>query len=269
MNEEAIKRIEEMTLASNTRLEGLQIPTVVLAGGNEVHDLERFLANPVRQRVNYTTERLNDFCSYVKKEATENETAVFIEPDGSGALAIIDFGTAEKPMWKNHKANLRMKWTPEFRAIHEICRHPKDQRALIDFIEDWSHALTAEANSETLTLAEAVKAIRAVTISNIHEATSEVADFEAASSALSRISAKSKGGALPGKLVMGCKVYPHTKSIQVVCRVSIVTGSDKPMFSLRIVGLEKIEQEVAEEIELEIGMLLDKQARVYVGGLDR
>lgn len=264
INESAIKRIEQLSSASLTRPDTFT-PTVVLPGDCSVHSLEKFQERPVRQRAKFATERLKDFCDYVGRESDLDHTAVFIEPDGSGATAVLDFGDCETPMWKEHRAALKMKYTPEFQAVMSLCRRPVDQRELTDFLEDWHHLARPEADGEIIPVNAAITAIRAVTISNIREATTEVADFEASASALSKISAKSKAGKLPGKLVIPCRLYPHTKKFEVCCRVSILTGESSPTFSVRIIGLESMQVEVAEEVELEIGSALKGKARIYVG----
>lgn len=271
MEAEAIKRIEELSANSCVSAEdlaGIAIPAALMPEGRKVESLEHLLPAPVFQRVNYTTERLEDFCRYVGAEAIEDATAVFVKPDGSGAQGIIDFGAHTTPSWKRHKANLQMKHTAEFAACLSIHGKSMTQRQIIEWLEDWAHiASGVNANGEPLTVPKMISALRRIDIKAKREATNEEQNFGAKRTAMEEVEATSGDGAMPDIIKIACQVYPCTRQREVTLRLSLLTGDDKPTLKARIIGLETINKDVAEEIELEIATRLQDKARVFVGSV--
>lgn len=253
MDESAIKRIEE--LASAGCLE-THYPSIVVPSGCSVQSLEKFGVAPVRQRVKLRTESIEEFCDYIAREG-DGDSVVLVNPDGSGATCILDFGCMENPLFKEHRIRLTLDYTPEFQALLDICRRPVSQQDLIDFIEDWSYCLTTKAGEDALALHQAVAAIRKVTIESIQENCSEVADFASSASALAKVSAKSGDWKLPGMLNMECKAYDGTSTLSVPCRISVLTSEKAPTFRLRIVGLKSIESGAAAEVLKQIDNQVD------------
>lgn len=270
MEAETLKRIEELSNDACIRADSFAdalIPAVVMPSGRKVESLEHLLPAPVFQRASYTTERLEDFCRYVGAEAND-ATAVFVEPDGSGAQGIIDFGAHNTPAWKRHKANLQMKHTAEFAACLAIHGKPMSQRNIIEWLEDWAHVASGvNANSEALTVPRMISALRRIDIKAKREVGNEEQNFGAKRTAMEEVEATSGDVAMPDIIKIACQIYPCTRQREITLRLSLLTGEDKPTLKARIIGLETINKEVAEEIELEIATRLDGKARVFVGSV--
>lgn len=269
MNEETLKRIESWVAAATERLPPTTIPSLVLPADAEVKSLESLMGRPARMRQTFRTERIADFIQYVKAEHQDGETAVFVEPNGGGALAVIDFGTHEQPLWGSHKAKLDLNHTPAFKALKEMCAAPRSacrQRSLTDWLEDWSNIITPMRDGQVLSVAQAVAAIRRVDLKKIGEASFEEGDFSSKRSAMESVEAESGAGKLPGSFEVECRVYEGTETRQIPVRLSLITSGEEPAFSLRIQGEEAIMENVAEEVELAIATKLS-QARVYVGSV--
>lgn len=268
MEAKAIERIEQLAAAASDRLPKTHIPAIALPQGTQIHDLEHLLAAPVRMRQTYTTERLADFCRYVKAEAEGglSDAACFVAPNGSGADAVLDYGTHSAPLWGSHRAELRMRHTAEFTALDEITRRPLTQRDLIDFIEDWAHILTPVRGDDEISLPQALAAIRRVDIKQTKNVGHEQGDWGATRSSMEQIEAKSGDQALPDGFQVRCRVYPHTAERTITARLSLLTGDDTPRLRLRILGREQLMQEIAEEIEQAISTEL-AGIRVFVGGI--
>lgn len=274
MDHTAIKRIEELAAAQQRELTdaGIYIPATVLPGGCQVHSLEHLMEHPAHQRVHYTTERLEDFCTYVKDEAlSEGNTAVFVAPNGSGAEGIIDFGMHDTPLWGHHKAALAMRHSPEYAGLLAACTRDLDQRSLVDWLEDWSHTVQPLMNDETaISIPQAIQMIRKVDLKAMANKTSEVGDFSEGRSTMEQIEAKCGDGTPPAVFVITCQPYPHTRSRAIRARLSLKTGTGAPMFRLRIIGKDAIEKEIAEEVELEIKTrLASSDVRLFVGSVDK
>lgn len=269
MDSTAIQRIEELTAARHMGEMPTFIGAIALPSGMKVESLEHLQESPSHQRAVYTTERLEDFCNYIKEEALAEGTVVFVKPDGSGAEGIIDFGTHDTPLWGHHRAQLTMKHSPEYAALLKACAMDLDQRALIDWLEDWQHVVIPENTDGThLPVAQAIQKIRKVDIKAIANQTSEVGDFSAGRTAMESIEAKAGDGTPPALFALNCQVYPCTGLRSVKARLSLKTGGDKPSFRLRIIGKEALEKEIAEEIDLEINTRLNgTDVRTFVGSV--
>lgn len=261
-----IERLEQLIAASQRLPESVEIPAVVLPEGAKVQSLEHLFSAPFHMAHTYRTERLADFCQYVDEESADDrdEAACFVAPDGSGATAIMDYGTHSAPRWGKHRAVLSMCHTSEFAALLKATQQPLKQRDMIDLLEDWEHILTPFQGGSGTTIARAVAAIRRVDIKQQKNTTHETADWSAARSSMEKIEAASGDQAMPDYFQAACRVYPHTQQRTIDLRLSLLTGDDTPRLRLRILGLEALMHEVAEEIELELRTRL-QGIRVYVG----
>lgn len=265
----AIRRIEALANGGLLDHEGLGLPApaIVLPEGNKIDSFERLLKTPIRQRARFQTTRLGDFLDYIEEEATEKETAVFVDSEGGGARAIIDFGSDTDPLWKEHKADLNLKATPEFRALEEACARPLSQRDITDWLEDWAEIITPVSDSKNISLSRAVSLIRRVDIKASATATHEDGDYKQSRSALEEVEARSGSDALPEVFQVTCRVFPDTQERVITARLSLRTSSDKPAFRLRIIGEEALRRSVAEEIEQAVRSRLEGTARVFVGAI--
>lgn len=250
-------------------------PVVALPAGSQLHDLERFMTAPYRQRHTFGTERIADFCAYVSDEIGLTRSAVFVSPDGQGAEAVIDYGSSERPDWGTHRARLEMKPTPAWAAIQSITARGLTQRDLTDWIEDWSSIIEPQHDGAALDIPKAIAAIRRVEIKATAAHDHEEADFRAKSSRMAEIEAKSKAGNLPESFLVTTQVYPCTKARSITLRLQMLTSSEKPAFKLRVMGLEALLKDIAEEVELEIVTRLKSAAAtdhaakvdIFVGNL--
>jgi len=277
MDNTAIQRIEQLAVTALT-LPKTDIPAVALPGDAKLQSLESFSQQPARMRSTYTTERLGDFTKYVNDEhLLESATAMFVDPRGEGATCIIDHGNHEEPLWGDHRAILAMKHTPEFAALLKATQETLTQRNLTDFLEDWADEITpltiieedGEEKSEKVSVARAIASIRTVDIKGKHETSHTDGNFKAARTSMEEIEAKARSGSLPSFLVMSCSLYPDTRQRDITARLSLLTGGDKPAFRLRIVGLEKIEHETSEDVQLMLRSGIEEDVRMYIGAVKR
>jgi len=267
----SVQQIVELALAAHLD-PASDIPAAVLPAGASVQSLEHLDDAPNRMRATYETERISDFCHYVEHERDEN-TAVFVDARGSGANAIIDYGTDDAPKWGEHHATLTMRPTPEFEALRQAVKKPKHQRSLVEFIEDWRPFIQPYAMSDgedeadaatDLNTGTALARIRKIDIKRLLDNAHEDQEFSARKSTLASVEAVSGGQKPPAGFRFVCKPYPECAERTIDVRLSIRTTSDEPSFTMRIVGEKSLDYEIAEEIELDITSRLDG-TRVFVG----
>mgnify|MGYP005851356125 CR=1 FL=1 len=266
MDRSAIEALQEL-LALGPRVADTDYPVAVLPSSMSVTTLEKHQAHPFRMRAQILTKRIAEFTNYVI-DAGNQDTVVFVQPDGRAAVAVMDFGNTDEPGWQEHSVILNLDLSPEMQALENlIAATPLTQRQLIEFIEDWHEIIGAEAaGGGEMTANKAIAAIRSVTIEGVRKATKEEADFEASVSALEKVSASSNNGALPGTLRVSCPYLRELTVQQFEVRLSILTTQDTPMFNARIVGLDRIQKEAADEVESLIRESLD-DTRIYLGEL--
>lgn len=263
---EAIKRIEQLAISGSVPTD---TPAVLAPEGCRVHSLEHLLETPRRMRAQFDTERIDDFCSYVAAQARRESAAVFIDPNGGGARAVLDLGTEGAAEWATHHAALHMKLTPEFEALCQVTERTLSQQALIDWIEDWPHILqpfwrNEEGEHTDMTVNAAIQMIRRIDIQAKAETGHEQHDMSRRRSRFESIEAKNGHGDLPSGFFVRCAVYPDTTEREIETRLSLHTAHDEPKLALRIVGRDALLREVADEVEQHIKGSID-DVTTYVG----
>lgn len=264
MDKEAIDTLLALGAQKLDKLDMTHYPAALIPSESELVSLERFGRLPHRQRARVSFTRIDDFSKYVNAESDEL-TVVMIEPDGSGAVAGIDFGSKDNPGWKEHEAKLKLPTTPEWDAIRALCSQSQDQRELVDWIEDWDDMCVLHGtDGEQINSGVAIGSIRSVTLESISKVTAEDADYEASLSTLDRIAAKSEKGQLPAVIKARCRIYECLDEVDVMIRVRILTGRQKPAFQCRISARERLLDDAAKQVEakLRAGCAVD---RIYVG----
>lgn len=269
MDDSAIIRIEELA-TSATQLPETDIPAVALPGGTTTHSLEKFMAQPARQRATVKTQRLQSFIDYSRAES-DADSIIFIDDRGNGAHAIFDYGTGDDPQWKEHAARYVPEFSPAFEALKDRAETGgMSQRTLIDWIEDWHDIVTAyqDADGETaIPIAQALAAIRRVDIKSSSNRTHNQGDFNASVSSLDEVGATSNGTALPGEFRVKCRIYSDLDEREIRARLTLRSADGTPKFGLRIVGYDQLMQDTAEEIKTQIEQAFDCVCRTYSGAL--
>lgn len=253
MDKQAIEAIKAIVAAGvgPVEAENTDYPAVVLPENTDTSGLEKFQANPYRMRARFRTHRISDFCKYVNRDAND-DTAVFVDPDGGSALAVIDFGRHDEPRWGEHQASLVMRQTPEFSALAAMTQRCLSQRDLIEFLEDWSHCIHPYRTGEEIAISDAIRDLRRVDIDSARNKTFEEQDFKSSQSALEAIEATSDAGELPGVFILPIAVYEETGARDIEARLSLHTAGHDVAFVLRIVGRDTLMHHVAHEIEAKV-----------------
>lgn len=228
---------------------GTKATLVALPENMYVHNLEQYMAFATHYCARYTTDSINDFTAYGREHRQENSTC-FIDADSMSAEVIFDLGDNICPGHKFHRAALKLKKTAAYRAILAHSGEKLSQKAAAEFIQDWhdfiTHATTA--TGDTMTPHQAAAKLLDLTIETARELNSKVDDFGHQMSAMERIEAKNKN-AIPAEISFNCYAYRGLPARVFTLRISILTGGDKPQVTFRIMQLEHIEEQMAEELK--------------------
>lgn len=271
MDESAIKTIQQTAIdAAMDRIpDGLSEHLIALPKDYNLHDLERFLPNRLRFRGQFTTNSVADFTQYVK-DNVGGQGFIRADSDGLESTVFFNLGDPEVPGHADWTAKLAMERTPAFDALLDFCNQPQTQREVIDFIEDWSHLLSAwkqgdGEDSEPISLTKAVAAIRKVKIKAQSESETQHHQFKNTQSRLDSVEASSDEG-LPDLLTFTTEPYHGLPKREFDLRLSILTGGQVPALCLRIVAIERHTEEIGVQFKELLLSEIGDSAQMLIGG---
>lgn len=274
LTQEAVQEIAELGAKSEAvkidELNDVDFKAAILPKGTNIFSLEQFQKYRNQFNGDFSTHNIQSFVEYNKEQQGENPTC-FILSDSMHAKTVFDLGNAEQAGHCKHKAYLALTKTAEYEGLlYTIGRI--DQKQFAEFIEDWNDNITChhdgDESSIDITNKQAISAIRKVKIEAKVEAEHEASDFKGTKSVFESVEAKAGNyqDRLPSRIVFKCSPYDELSVYEFTIRISILTGRDKPFFSLRIVNHAKQTDEMAEEfMSIITEKLADTSIKTYIG----
>ncbi len=266
IDKSALSFIAEQALAGATPIPlNTDAPAVVIGG--EIHELEQFGETPLRHRQRFATKSLPAFIDYsLDAVAARNSTAkVFVDPSDMTAAAFYDLGSATAPKWSEDRATLSLKKTAEFNALLKVHEQRLTQKQAADFLIDWSpNTIVIDNEGDTISHASALAALRSITVAVQSETHNEERDTGRTRSAFEQAEAKSRAP-LPAGLIFNCAPYLGLDERDINVRVTINTEGEKPTITFRVIALEKLGDELGDELVSKLETSLGDKASVMVG----
>lgn len=271
MDNTAIKQIQESAnipaVIKHLNDHDTAVPVFVAPDSMKLQSLEGFMPNAAFYRMKYATPDIDDFIEYSKLYGSEGTTC-FIDDSRMQAESIFDLGSINYPGHKKHKAVLTLKKTAMYCSLIAITDIHQNQKAACEFLEDFSENITAfKGDGERLSPSKAVQSLRNLTIESAREINSHVEDFSESMSAMERVEAKNKDE-LPAMLKYCCEPYNGLNPRNFMIRVSILTGSEKPVIVFRIIQHEKIIEEMVNEFKSLLEDAFDSSVNTFIGTAD-
>ncbi len=245
----AISQIQNMAVASLSldAIEKSLCPAIVLPNDFKVSSLENLQEGRFRFRGEMKTTSISDFVKYSIKNAVEEGVSCFIDANEMSAKTIFNIGTIGEPGHADNTALVKLKQTAPFSALLKIDGVKYRQKELAEWLEDWRDYLIAfDAEGNVLDIKQAISAVRRITIESTRSAEHEDHDFSAKRSVLENVEARSKD-VMPTAFQFTCTPYDELKERSIKLRYSVLTGGDVPVLVLRIVQLENLEEQIAQE----------------------
>lgn len=245
----AISQIQNMAVASLSldAIEKSLCPAIVLPNDFKVSSLENLQEGRFRFRGEMKTTSISDFVKYSIKNAVEEGVSCFIDANEMSAETIFNIGTIGEPGHADNTALVKLKQTAPFSALLKIDGVKYRQKELAEWLEDWRDYLMAfDAEGNVLDIKQAISAVRRITIESTRSAEHEDHDFSAKRSVLENVEARSKD-VMPAAFQFTCTPYDELKERSIKLRYSVLTGGDVPTLVLRIVQLENLEEQIAQE----------------------
>jgi len=242
-------------------------PVAVIPDSMCIKDLEYYMKTASRFRLQYKTNNIDEFVAYINEYEQQNASVCFVDAEHMAAKAIIDLGTEDVPLHKQHAANLILTSLSIFKKIIEINGSHLSQKQAAEFIEEWGIDSSAiETNSGgKLNPLDAANRIRKLTIEAARTVSSHISDFSENMSAIEKIEAKNSGE-LPVKITFISSPYSGFPEIEMNLRLSIITSDDKPKIAMRIIRLETLQEKIADDFKEIIHSGV--QIPVFIGNAD-
>jgi uncharacterized protein YfdQ (DUF2303 family) len=220
----------------------------------KLHDLEQYLPNRRRARGTMETAVVAAFGEYVVAHG-EAGVCVFVNQDSMTATAVLNLGTPEAPGHTDNRAKLELKKTAAYRALLQHATGSGLKQATVaEFLEDWPTVISCFNEAGPIAPAQAVAAIRKLTVESMRKLESSEQLLSTARSAFESVTATS-ADPLPTTIVFLCQPYADLQYRPFVLRLGVLTGDGKPTITLRITKAEEHAEDMAEEL----GSLIEQQ----------
>lgn len=248
LNKEALQHIGSQAILA-AGIKETHTPVAVLPEAVSIKSLEKFQKLRSRFRGLLTTSSLRDFCEHVKSHAIEGNTQGFVDKDGMRCDVIFNLGSIAEPGHGDHKSVLKLKETTAFSALITAAKKGRfTQKELAEFMEDWHEFISAKAGDEEMPTAVAIAAVRNITIKAASESSHKEGNFAASRSAMDSIEASSQDK-LPTELHFKAAPYEDLDEREFKLRLSVLTGEEKPVLSIRWVSEGQQREDIAREFK--------------------
>lgn len=264
MDKTAIQEIQKASVAGALADQLAETDALVAALPGDFHleGLERFMDGRNRFRGNMATGSMADYVRYV---AENGKSQCFVDAENMKAKVFFNLGTQNNPGHGDNTATLQLEKTSPLRAVLSMNGLKLSQKGLAEWLEDWKESLeVVDQHGESMTLAQAVAAVRRITIKAKAESTHTDSDFGASRSAMEEVEAKAEDR-LPNIFSFRCVPYEGLDERAFTLRMSVITTGEKPQLSTRIVQLEKAQEDMAEEFKGKLADQLPEEVSVYIG----
>lgn len=265
-DKETLAQLNAQAIAA-TALPPANTPLVALPDNVQVHNLEKHQAMRARFRGALTTNSLADFAAYV---ISRNGPAAkgFVNQDAMACEVFFNLGDELAPGHADDTATLKLKPTAAYTALQQLAGKRLSQKELAEWMEDWRLNLTAVDSADaTLSIVQAIAAVRNITIKASAERTSVESNFSANRSAMDAIEAASQD-TLPGKLHFNIVPYEGLGQRVFTLALSVLTGEDKPVLKPRWVGEELQREEIAKEFKAVLAKEVGGSATLLLGNFN-
>ncbi|MGB0662819.1 MAG: DUF2303 family protein [Pontibacterium sp.] len=248
-----LKRSEEVKHVSD-QLQDTFVPAAAVPSSVSIESLEQFQAGRVRFRGTMTTSVIAEYAAYVLEQECKE---CFVDMEGMTATTFFNLGDVLNPGHGDHKAVLCLSKTSAFKELLSMNGCKVAQKTLAEWLEDWRDFITShDQDGQLLPMTKAIAAIRRITIKASAQSTHSDSDFSSTRSAMEQVEAQ-MAERQPSKFFFKCVPYEGLKEREFELRLSVATGGEKPMLTLRIIRLEKQNEDIALEFKDTLTNALD------------
>lgn len=225
------------------------IGVVALPNHYDEYDLETYM--PLRRRARGTMNTIShtEFADYVKANI-DGKAGVFVEAGSMRAVAVLNLGTPDEPGHADNKAIYEPPITAAYKALLDITgKGPLTQRDVAEFLEDWrDKILCYDEAGAYIQDAQAVAAIRSLTIESVQKLESNERSLSADRTAFESIAATSKE-TIPARIRFTTEPYLGLTPRDFELRLGVSARDGKaPTLILRIILKEWHQEEMGKNL---------------------
>lgn len=231
----------------------------------QVHDIEKALTARVRQRGRMSTVNVADFAHYIAAHSQIGAT-VFINPHAIEAVAVLNLGDWKTPGHADDTAHFTPPQTAAYKALLAVAGGTqRTQTEVAEFLEDWPDLIKCFHDGDALAPAQAIAAIRRITIEATRKSENAEGQLSAEKSTFEKVSAASGADRLPTHIYFTCVPFLGLKERTFVLRLALRTGGDKPAITLRITKAEQHQEDMLGEFQRLVDSSINGEIPVRVG----
>ncbi len=267
LDREALKYITELaTGAAGAKALPLDTLIPVIQHRGELVSLEKYERKRSRFRGTFSTSSLAAAITFINETTSSTGPAqTFIDTHTMSADTFFNLGTVEEPGHGDHRAHLTLKATAEYKALLQVNSARLSQKGAVDWITDWAPYIEfVNEDGEIIGHPKALTAIRNIKVTAKSEADHSQKDHGASSSIFEEIEATSKDG-IPFGFIFSAVPYADLSLRQINVRLTVNPEGEKPTLTFRIVGLEKLTEEIGAEFQQQMEAGLGKSSSVTLG----
>jgi uncharacterized protein YfdQ (DUF2303 family) len=271
MDHTAVKEINAQSTLKELNTSILSESVAAAPNSTEYKDLFDFREERRWRSGTFTTASVGAFCKYVAYKDIGNKTHVFISMDVMDADAIFNLeGNDGKPLRGDDRAKLRMKMTPQAKALNALAQSTWGREDLSAWMEEWgSFVEFYDSEGGAVTIAKAINAIRKMTVEQTCKVESQIGGMKHTKSSLDDIEAKGAEVTIHGFRAHEFKYYEELPSMPIDVKFDMITRGDDIRIKPRVIGDEcnklALREELANALIEEITCL----EHVYLGSFSR
>jgi uncharacterized protein YfdQ (DUF2303 family) len=261
MDSTAIQRLVDLG-AERSQVMNTDIPAIIKDKQSDVQSLEHLLARPKHHKAFFSTALIDEFVAYASRNAADNKhSSAYIDTESMTAQTIFDHGDALEPQWGHHRAQLRLKQLPEYKALLQNNNRDLSQQDFVDFLSDWKSSVFFEDESFLTVL----NRIRKLTVTNLSKAESEIGNFNATASALESVEVSAGSTKPPEEFMFNCTPYEQFGQRVFLCEIRAKVDGSNIKLRYRIQQLDAITDDIAREFKTKLSEQLNGMLTISVG----
>lgn len=226
--------------------QNLNNPLFLAPDNFKMHDLEGHMQFRTNYRFKFKTTNINDFISYAE-EYIENGSKCFVDADRMTAKAFFDLGNKLHAQHQDHTGHLELKRLSDYKKLLDIDEMHLSQKDAGNFIEDfYENVKCFTKDGVEMPASVAAQSIYDMTIEQAKTIKSKVANLGESLSTMEKIEAANQDKICAG-FVFKCIPYMGLDEREFQVRLSILTGGERPKISLKVINIEKHQEQMSEE----------------------
>lgn len=277
LSPETIEKIQKLSAEQQSSLieqldsKVLQADLAVKAEGVSITDLEQYKEHRDNMRGAFATDSIEEFHNFTKKQLDQFPAfPVFVNGPNMSAEAIIDFGDAKLPGHCRFTGSIKLERTALYKTLLSTINGERfTQRELAELLEEYQAHVQVIAETDEgkapIDLPKALTAIRNMTVEKVRNTSSEQNSYSESASVLEKQQIQS-AGLKPVAFSFTCKPYTDLIERTFLLRISPITRSNDVIFSLKVLTLEEIKEDIALEFKsLLVNGFADTGVTTYMG----